>query len=70
MVIGRGGLGPMRFRGAFLCWGRRVTFHARRSAEIPQDQRVHLARHYIALPKPCLPRIESSVSRDLRPHVP
>ena len=38
---------------------------------IPQVRWVHLARQYIALPRPwLLLRMESSVSRDLRSHVP
>ena len=70
-VVGRGGVGPLRFGGASLCWGCSVAFHSHRSAGIPQVRWVHLARHYIALPRPWLPlRMESSVSRDLRPHVP
>ena len=52
-------------------WGRSVTFHSHRSVGIFQVRRVHLARQYIALPRPWLPlRMESSVSRDLRSHVP
>ena len=67
----RGGVGPLRFRGASLCCGRSVTFHSRRSVGILQVRWVHLARQYIALPRPWLPlRMESSVSRDLRSHVP
>ena len=70
-VVGRAGVGPLRFRGASLCWGRSVTFHSHRSARIPQVRWVHLARQYIALPRPWLPlRMESSMSRDLRSHVP
>ena len=65
------GMGPLRFGGASLCWGRSVTFHSHRSAGIPRVRWVHLARQYIALPRPWLPlRMESSVSRDLRSHVP
>ena len=64
-------MGPLRFGGTSLCWGRSVTFHSHRSAGIPQVRWVHLARQYIALPRPWLPlRIESSVSRDLRSYVP
>ena len=70
-VAGRGGVGPLRFRGASLCWGRSVTLHSHRSVRIPQVRWVHLARQYIALPRPRLPlRMESSVSRDLRSHAP
>ena len=70
-VVGRGGVGPLRFGGASLCWGRSVTTHTHRSVGIPQVRWVHLARQYIALPRPWLPlRMESSVSRDLRSHVP
>ena len=57
--------------GPPLCWGSSVTTHTHRSVGIPQVRWVHLARQYIALPRPCLPlRMESSVSRDLRSHVP
>ena len=49
-VVGRGGVGPSRFRGASLCWGRSVTTHTHRSVGIPQVRWVHLARQYIALP--------------------
>ena len=70
-VVRRGGVGPLRFGGASLCWGRSVTTHTHRSVGIPQVRLVHLARQYIALPRPWLPlRMESSVSRDLRSHVP
>ena len=70
-VVGRGGVGPLRFGGASLCWGRSVTTHTHRSVRIPQVCWVHLARQYSALPGPWLPlRMESSVSRDLRSHVP
>ena len=70
-VVGRGEVGPLRFGGASLCWGRSVTTHTHRSVGIPQVRWVHLARQYIALPRPWLPlRMESSVSRDLRSHVP
>ena len=70
-VVGRGGVGLLRFGGASLCFGRSVTFHCHRSAGIFQVRWVHLARQYIALPRPWLPlRMESSVSRDLRSHVP
>ena len=48
-----------------------MTFHSHRSAGISEVRWVHLARQYIALPRPCLPLwMESSVSRDLRSHVP
>ena len=70
-VVGRGGVGPLRFGGSSLCWGRRETFHSHQSVGIPHVRWVHLARQYIALPRPRLPlRMESSVSRDLRSHVP
>ena len=70
-VVGRGGVGPLQFWGASLCWGRSVTTHTHRSVGIPEVRCVHLARQYIALPRPWLPlRMESSVSRDLRSHVP
>ena len=71
-VVGRGGVGPLRFGGASLCWGRRVTFHSHRSDGIPQIRwEGHFARQYIALPRPWWPlRMESSVSRDLRSNVP
>ena len=70
-VVGRRRMGPLRFGGASLCWGRSETFHSHRSVGIPQVRWVHLARQYIALPRPWLPlRMESSVSRDLRSHVP
>ena len=63
-------MGPLRLGGASLCWGRSMSFHSHRSAGIPQVRWVHLARQYIALPRPWLPlRMESSVSRDLRSHV-
>ena len=69
--VGRGGLGPLRFGGASLSRWRSVTFHSDRSVGIPQVRWVHLARQYIAQPRPWLPlRMESSVSRDLRSHVP
>ena len=52
------------FTGASLCWGWRVTFHAKRWAEICQDCWVHLPRQYIALPRPWLALpMDSSVSR-------
>ena len=71
MVMGCGGVGPVRFRGASLCRGRRVTFHTHCSAGICQVRWVHLARQYIALARPWLRlRMESSLSRDLRPHLP
>ena len=64
-VVGRGGVGPLWFGGASLCWGRSVTTHTHRSVGIPQVRWVHLARQYIALPRPWqLLRMESSVSRD------
>ena len=70
-VVGRGGVGPLRFRGASLCWGRSVTLHRHRSVRIPQVRWVHLARQYIAPPRPWLPlRMESSVFKDLRSGVP
>ena len=70
-VVGEWGVGLLRFRGASLCWGHSVTFHSHRSLGIPQVRWVHLARQYIALPRPWLPlQMESSVSRDLRSHVP
>ena len=69
--VGRGGMVPLRFGGASLCWGRSVTFQRHRSAGTPQVRWVHLANQYIALARRWLPlRNESSVSRDLRPHVP
>ena len=43
-VVGRGGVGPSRFRGASLCWGRSVTTHTHRSVGMPQVSWVHLAR--------------------------
>ena len=70
-VVGPGGVGPLQFGGASLCWGRSVTTHTHRSVGIPQVRWVYLARQYIVLPRPWLPlRMESSVSRDLRSHVP
>ena len=33
-VVGRGGVGPLRFGGASLCWGRSVTTHTDRSVGI------------------------------------
>ena len=70
-VVGRGEVGPLRFGGASLCWGRSVTIHTPRSVGIPQVSCVHLARQYIAPPRPWLPlRMKSSVSRDLPSHVP
>ena len=70
-VVGRGGVGPLRFGGASLCWGRSVTTHTNRSVGILQVRWVHLARQYIALPRPWLPlQMESSSSRDLRPACP
>ena len=48
-----------------------MTTHTQRSVGIPQVRWVHLARQYIALPRPWqLLRMEKSVSRDLRSHVP
>ena len=48
-----------------------MTFHVHCSARICQVLWVHLATQYIALPTPRLRlRMESSVSRDLRAHVP
>ena len=41
-VVGRGGVGPPRFGGASLCWGRSVTTHTHRSVGIPQVRWVHL----------------------------
>ena len=35
-VVGRGGVGPSRFRGASLCWGSSVTTHTHRSVGIPR----------------------------------
>ena len=68
---GLGGVGPLRYGGASLCWRRSETSHSHQSVGIPQVRSVHFARQYIALPRPWLPlRIESSVSRDLRSHVP
>ena len=70
-VVGRGGVGPLRFGGASLCWGRSVTTHTHRSVGIPQVRWIHLARQSNALPRPwLLLRMESSVSSDLRSHVP
>ena len=51
-VVGRGGVGSLRFGGASLCWGRSVTTHTHRSVGIPQVRWVHFARQYIALPRP------------------
>ena len=69
-VMGRRWMGPLWFGGASLCWGRSVTFHSHWSVGIPQVRWVHLARQYIALPRPwLLLQIESSVSRDLRSNV-
>ena len=51
-VVGRGGVGPPRFGGASICWGRSVTTPTHRSVGIPQVRWVHLARQYIALPRP------------------
>ena len=64
--LGRGGVGPLRFRR-----GCSVTFHSHPSVGIRQVRWVHLARQHMALPRPWLPlRMESSVARDLRSHVP
>ena len=61
---GLGGRVPCGFGGASLCWGRSVTTHTHRSVGIPQVRWVHLARQYIALPRPWLPlRMESSGPR-------
>ena len=58
----------MWFRGASLCWGRRLTFHVHRVG-ICKHRWVRLARQYIALPRPWLPlRMERSVSRESCPH--
>ena len=46
-VVGRGGVGPPRFGGASICWGRSVTTHTHRSVGIPQVRWVHLARQNI-----------------------
>ena len=35
-VVERGGVGPLRFGGASLCWGRSVTTHTHRSVGTPQ----------------------------------
>ena len=71
IVMGRGGVVPVRFRGASLCRARRVTFHVHCSAGIYQVCWAHLARQYIALPRSWLgPQMVSSVSWDLRSHVP
>ena len=51
-VVGPGGLGPLPFGGASLCCGRSVTTHTHQSVGIPQGRWVHLARQYIALPRP------------------
>ena len=70
-VVGRGGLGPLRFGGASSCWGRSLTFHSHRSVGISEVRWVHLARRYIAWPRSWLRlRMKSSVSRDVRSHVP
>ena len=70
-VVGRGGVGPLRFEGTSLCWGRSVTLQTNRFVGIPQLRWVDVASQYIALPRPWLPlRMESRVSRDLRSHVP
>ena len=47
-----------------------MTLHSHRCVGIPEVCWVHLARQYIALPRPWLAlRMENSVSRDLRSHV-
>ena len=70
-VVGRGGVGPLRFGGHSLCWGRSLTFDSHRSVGIFKVRWVNLARQYIALPRLWLPlQMESSVSRNLRSHVP
>ena len=51
-VVGRAGVGPLRFWGASLCWGRSVTTHTHRSVGIPQVRWIHLARQYITLQRP------------------
>ena len=35
-VVGRGGVVPLQFGGASLCWGRSVTTHTHRSVGIPR----------------------------------
>ena len=52
-VVGRGGVGPLRFGGASLCWGRSVTTHTHRSVGIPQVCWVHLARQYNSFRSSC-----------------
>ena len=70
-VVGFGGVGPLRFGGASLCWRRRVTFYSHQSPGIFQVRWVHLARQYIALPRSWLRlQMESSVSGDLLSNVP
>ena len=70
-VVGRGGVGPLRFRWASLCSGCSVTFSNHQSVGTSQVRWVHLARQYIALPRSWLRlRMDSSVSRDLRPQAP
>ena len=70
-VMGRGGVGPLLFGGASICWGRNVTLHSHRSVGISQVRWVHSARRYIALPRSWWHlRTESSVSRALRSGVP
>ena len=65
-VGGRGGVGPLRFGGASLCWGRSMTFHSHQSVGISQVRWVHLARQYIALSRSSLRlRMAISVSRNL-----
>ena len=65
-VVRRGGVGPLQFGRASLCWARSVTFHSHRSVGISQVRCVHLAMQYSTLPRPWLPlRMESSLSRDL-----
>ena len=43
-VVGRGGVGPLRFGGASLCWGRSVTTHTHRSVGIPRAPDVGVVR--------------------------
>ena len=40
-VVGRGGVGPLRFGGASLSCGRSVTTHTHRSVGVPQVCWVH-----------------------------
>ena len=70
-VVGRGGGGSPAVWGGFPLLGAQRDRHTHRSVGIPQVRWVHLARQYIALPRLwLLLRMESSVSRDLRSHVP